>query len=182
MKKTKKIVIIIAVVLVIAIAGPLIAMQAKSSQQAKNAVLDGQQRVQAAETLDTISMETLEGQIEARLIESWANWKPGYEDWLEWSNDLYAGDAVIDAIGGEQAFRDYQESMRHQREKFTMEMGPIDTMDVKDNVAVITYNMYLTSKSFPKQTIKTVVTEINTFEEIDGKLVVIRLDLSTKRN
>ena len=180
-KSTKTILIFLVILFLVAALIPWITLRAKSRQQIENAVQDGRRRIEASETLADIPTDTLEGRIEARLVEAWANWKPDYEGWIAWSDDLYASDATINAIGGEQDFRDYQKSMRHQRETYTMEMGPIETIEVEDNVATITYNMYLTTKRGFPRTVRTVVTEVNTFEEIGGKLTVIRLDLSTSR-
>lgn len=120
-------------------------------------------------------------QIKKRLIEAWASWVPDYEGWLKWSGSLYTPDALIYAIGDEpQRFADYQASMKYQRDCASMEMGPIMQIAVEDNTAALVYHMYLTPKNVASaETIDIVVTEFNTFEEINGMLMVTRLDLYT---
>lgn len=117
-----------------------------------------------------------------RMMISWGQWQPDYEGWLKWSDDLYAADAVISAIGdNDQKFRDYQASMREQRERCSMEMGPIMQATVDDNgVMALIYYMYLTPKGVEgAPTFAMLVTEFNKFEEVDGRLMVTRLDLYT---
>ena len=115
------------------------------------------------------------------MIISWGEWQPDYEGWLKWSNDLYTADATISAIGeGIQKFRDYQASMKLQRDACTMEMGPIMNSTVEGNVIALVYHMYLTPKGMENApTFDMLVTEFNTLEEVDGKLMVTHLDLYT---
>lgn len=185
----KLFIIIIAIVMALVVVSCSSTKDANTAQESNTsastakatspAAEDGRLRIEAAKTVDSIDTSTMEGRIKVRLIESWANWQPDYEGWLKWSDDLYASDAIIDAIGGEKLFKDYQKSMKAQRDANTMEMGPIATMEVTGNIATITYNMYLTPKDNPEKTRKIIVKEINKFEEIDGVLKVVRLDLST---
>lgn len=123
-----------------------------------------------------------ENTIKKRLLEAWGTWVPDYEGWLRWSSDLYTPDSLIYAIGDKpQRFADYQASMQGQREAATMEMGPIMQIAVEDNTAALVYHMYLTPKATPEKTFDIMVTEFNTFEEVDGKLMVTRLDLYTTK-
>ncbi len=124
---------------------------------------------------------TLEERMANRMYIAWGEWQPDYEGWIKWSNDLYTADAVISAIGAtDQKFRDYQASMKEQRDRCTMEMGPIKQMTVGDGVAALVYEMYLTPKGMENApTFSMMVTEFNKLEEIDGKLMVTRLDLYT---
>lgn len=180
-KKAKWIVGICAAVvaILIAVIVPLSVSSVKSSNAAKDAANSQALREQAYEEVKDIPQNSIEDKIKVRLIKAWADWQPDYEGWIEWSNSLYASNAVIDAIGGEQAFADYQKSMKTQREKSKMAMGPIwDDMSITGYVATLHYHMYLTSGN---KTQDVIVTEINTFQEIDGVLMVVRLDLSTKR-
>jgi hypothetical protein len=119
-----------------------------------------------------------------RLYEAWDAWKPGYEDWLEWSNSLYAPDAVMIAMDGDkpELFRDYQAKMQHFRDQFTMEMGVIDRCIVADGITAHTYQMYMTPKGQGKdKTVVIPVTEFNHFAEVDGydKPMVVKLELIT---
>jgi len=122
----------------------------------------------------------LSDQIKLRLFEWWGAWQPDYESWLEIADGLYAADADITAIGGEtQKYSDYRVAMKSQREQVDMEMGPIMNITVDGNTATLVYHMYLTPKSSPDTTFDTIVTEYNTFEEVDGKLMVTDLHLYT---
>lgn len=129
----------------------------------------------------SIEAKTLQDQIKQRMDIAWGEWKPDYEGWVKWSNSLYAPDATINAIGANvQKFRDYQASMKHQRDAFTMEMGPIFHMIVENNVVALVYHMYLTPKNVENApTYDMLVTEFNTLEEIGGVLMVTHLDLYT---
>lgn len=135
-------------------------------------------RKAAMNEINSLPADTLEEQIRQRLYTWWGNWQPDYEGWLKCANDLYAEDATIYAIGGEQKFSDYKASMKGQRDACEMEMGPIMQMTVDGNTATLVYNMYLTPKG-TDSTLSMMITEYNTFEEIDGKLMVTRLDLYT---
>lgn len=183
MTKTKKWLIaisVIVVLIVIAVVVPISVYSAKSSQAEKDAANSQTLREQAYEEIKDMPQNTIEEKIKYRLIKAWADWQPDYEGWLEWSDSLYAADATIDAIGGEQTFSDYQKSMKEQREHATMAMGPIlEDLSIDGYVATLHYHMYLTSGG---RTRDIIVTEINTFEEIDGVLKVVRLDLTTKKS
>ena len=138
-------------------------------------------REQAAQAAKSREASTLQDRIKQGLYIAWGEWQPDYEGWLKWSDDLYAADATISAIGDtEQKFRDYQASMKEQRDACSMEMGPIIRMIVEDNVAALVYHMYLTPKGMENApTFSIMVTEYNTLEEVDGKLMVTHLDLYT---
>lgn len=138
-------------------------------------------RTRSMEAAKSITSDSIKDKIKKRLIEAWGTWVPDYDGWLQWSSSLYAQDALIYAIGDTpQKFADYQTSMKHQREIASMEMGPIMQIIVEENTAALVYHMYLTPKHIPQaETMDIVVTEYNTFEEIDGKLMVTRLDLYT---
>ncbi len=135
-------------------------------------------RISAMEAINAIPAETQEDRIRQRLYTWWGEWQPDYEGWLQCANDLYAEDATIYAIGGEQKFSEYKVSMKGQRSLYTMEMGPIQQMTVDGNTATLVYTMYLTAKGGSKP-MSMLITEFNTFEEIDGRLMVTRLDLYT---
>lgn len=115
------------------------------------------------------------------LYVAWGEWQPDYEGWLKWSGGLYAADATISAIGDTpQKFSAYQASMGKQRAACEMEMGPILRMTVAGNVAALVYRMYLTPKGIENAPdFYMMVTEFNTVEEVDGKLMVTHLDLYT---
>ena len=138
-------------------------------------------REEAAKAVEAMEAVTLADRIRQRMYIAWGQWQPDYEGWLKWSDDLYAADAMISAIGDtDQKFRDYQASMKEQRDACEMEMGPILKMIVEDNVAALVYNMYLSPKGMENAPVfSMMVTEYNTLEEVDGKLMVIRLDLFT---
>lgn len=138
-----------------------------------------QLRKEALESLNAAT-DSQSDQIKKRLIEAWAAWVPDYEGWLKWSSSLYTPDSKIYAIGKEvQRFADYQASMKGQREACDMEMGPIMQITVQGNTAALIYKMFLTLKSNPNHIMTLIVTEYNTFEMVDGKLMVSRLDLYT---
>lgn len=138
-------------------------------------------REQAAAAAREQNIETLADAIKQRLYIAWGEWQPDYAGWLKWSDDLYAADATISAIGDHpQKFHDYQASMKEQRDRCSMEMGHILRMTVEDNVAALVYWMYLTPKGMENApTFAMMVTEYNTMEEVDGKLMVTHLDLYT---
>lgn len=180
-KKNLKVVIgVVLIAMVAAIVTPIVTIGMKDSKAEERAAESGALRIQASEDISTMDKDSLQDEIKVRLIESWGNWQPDYDGWVQWSDTLYAENAVINAIGGEQTFTDYQESMRHQREKASMKMGPIMNIVVEDHTAAITYHMYLTSKGIlGSKTQDIIVTEYNTFEEMNGELMVTRLDLYT---
>lgn len=115
-----------------------------------------------------------ENAIKERIYRWWANWKPDYEGWLECADSLYAPQCVIDAIGEEpQIFQDYRAAMKHQRDAFTMDMGPIDNCVVEGDTLAISYLMYLTANADMGPLKKGVtcaikVTEFNKFAYVEG--------------
>jgi len=124
--------------------------------------------------------EELSDQMQLELFNWWGDWQPDYESWLKIADDLYAEDADITAIGGEtQKYSDYRVAMKSQRDQVDMEMGPIMNMTVDGNTATLVYHMYLTPKASPNTTFDTIVTEYNTFGEVDGELMVTDLHLYT---
>ena len=135
-------------------------------------------RAEAKAEAESATAETTEEEILNRLVIAWGDWKPDYEGWLDWSNSLYTPDSSITAIGGTQTFRDYQASMKDQRDACDMEMGPIMNITVSGNEAALVYNMYLTPKG-TNTTMSMLITEFNTFEIVDGKLMVTDLHLYT---
>lgn len=128
-------------------------------------------REEAAVKAKAAAGTTMQERIANRMYLAWGEWQPDYEGWLKWSNGLYAEDAMISAIGSEdQRFRDCQASMKEQRDRCTMEMGPILQMTVGDNVAALVYEMYLTPKGIENApTFSMMVTEFNRLEEVDGR-------------
>lgn len=138
-------------------------------------------RLQAMAEAKVTMPATKEDAIKQMLYIAWGEWQPDYTGWLNWSNNLYAADATISAIGDTpQKFRDYQASMKDQRDRCAMEMGPIQRMIVEDNVAALVYHMFLTPKGMENApTFSMLVTEYNTVEEVDGKLTVTHLELYT---
>ncbi|ANF94929.1 hypothetical protein [Paenibacillus bovis] len=122
----------------------------------------------------------LSDQIKLTLFDWWGNWKPDYESWLKIADGLYAQNGEITAIGGQtQKYSDYRLAMKTQRDQVDMEMGPIMNITVDGNTATLVYHMYLTPKAAPDKTFDTIVTEYNTFGEVDGKLMVTDLHLYT---
>lgn len=171
---------VIVLLLIIAIVLPIVGLRKQGAKAEAKAAASGELRQEASQKISNMDVENIQDEIKVRLVEAWGTWQPDYDGWVQWSNGLYDENAVINAIGGEQAFADYQESMRHQREESTMEMGPIMNIVVEDHTAAITYHMYLTSKGILGSTTRDIiVTEYNTFEEINDELMVTRLDLYT---
>ena len=126
-------------------------------------------RKQAMEFANANSKGTHSDEIKRRLIEAWGEWVPDYEGWIKWSDSLYTPDSIIYAIGEKpQRFADYQGSMKHQRDAFSMEIGPIMQIAVDGDTAALIYYMYLTPRNEPEKTRRLIVTEYNTFEEKDG--------------
>ena len=126
------------------------------------------------------SSEELSDQIKLRLFNWWGDWQPDYASWLKIADSLYAPDAGITAIGGEtQKYSDYRLAMKSQRDQVDMAMGPIMNIAVDGNTATLVYHMYLTPKAAPDKTFDTIVTEYNTFGEVDGDLMVTDLHLYT---
>lgn len=181
MKKKRYIVVAVLILLLLAMI-PWANLYIKSVKAEKAAAQSQALRESAFEEIRDIPPDGKEAEIKYRLVKAWNDWKPDYQGWLAWSDTLYAPDSVIEAIGGEQTFADYQESMELQREKSAMAMGPITDFTLEGDTAIIHYHMYLTSDSiFGKKTQDIVVTEHNTFEKIDGKWMVTRLVLTTQR-
>lgn len=116
-----------------------------------------------------------ENKMKATIYRWWANWTPAYEGWLEIADGLYAPECVIDAIGDEpQIYKDYRLSMKHQRDAFTMDMGPINNCLVEGDTLAISYNMYLTANAdmgplVTGNTYKIKVSEFNKFAYVNGE-------------
>lgn len=113
-----------------------------------------------------------ENAIKEKIYRWWASWVPDYEGWLKIADWLYASECVIDAIGEiPQIYKDYRAAMKHQRDTFTMDMGPIDNCVVEGDTLAISYNMYLTAKADmghlkQGETYKIKVTEFNKFAQV----------------
>lgn len=125
--------------------------------------------------------KTLADKIKKQLIVSWGEWQYDYEGWVNWAKSLYTADATI-CINNKvnQNFYDYKERMKSRLEDFTIEIGPIIKMIVESSVAAFVYHMYLTSNRGDNiETYDIVINEFNTFEEVDGKLMVKHLDMYT---
>ena len=130
---------------------------------------------------------SFENQIKLKLYKWWAEWKPDYEGWLKVADTLYADSCKIDAIGPEtQIFKDYKAAMKHQRDAFSMDMGPIEQCVVENDTVCIFYKMYMTFKGdmFGRKQgdeIVLKVTEFNTFDYVDGydEPMVVHLNLIT---
>jgi hypothetical protein len=132
----------------------------------------------------SIIAKSLSERAKERLYEAWDAWKPGYEDWLQWSDTLYAPDAVMIAMDGDtpERFRDYQAKMKGFRDAYQMEMGPIERCIVADGVTAHTYMMHMTPKAAgADKTIHIPVTEFNHFADVAGydKPMVVKLELIT---
>ncbi|WP_298455411.1 hypothetical protein [uncultured Cellulomonas sp.] len=132
----------------------------------------------------SIPVPTFTERAKERLYEAWDAWKPGYEDWIAWSNELYAPDALMIAMDGDtpELFRDYQAKMKHFRDQFDMKMGVIDRCVAADGVTAHTYKMSMTPKGQGEdQTIVIPVTEFNHFGIVPGydKPMVVKLELVT---
>ncbi len=129
-------------------------------------------------------VKSLSEKAKDRLYEAWDAWKPGYEDWIDWSNGLYAPDAVMVAMDGDEpeVFSQYQAKMKHFRDRFDMEMGTIERCIVADGVTAHTYKMYMTPKGQgADRTVVIPVTEFNHFAEVPGydEVMVVKLELVT---
>lgn len=115
-----------------------------------------------------------ENAIVEKIYRWWAKWAPDYEGWLKVADWLYADNCVIDAIGDEpQIYKVYRAAMKHQRDTFTMDMGPIDNCIVEGDTLAISYNMYLTAKADmgplkAGTTYKIKVSEFNKFANVEG--------------
>ncbi|MCR4675373.1 MAG: hypothetical protein K5675_10195 [Lachnospiraceae bacterium] len=137
-------------------------------------------RINAMEEIDKKEISSIQDEMEKRMYDWWGTWQPDYEGWLKCADSLYAPNAVINAIGGEQIYSDYRTSMKDQRDRCSMEMGPILQSIVSEDTVALCYEMYLTPKGLDNPPVFTMmVTEFNKFEEVDGKLMVTRLDLYT---
>ena len=115
-----------------------------------------------------------ENAIVEKIYRWWAEWAPDYEGWLKVADWLYADNCVIDAIGdAPQIYKEYRAAMKHQRDTFQMDMGPIDNCVVEGDTLAISYNMYLTAKADigplkKGSTYKIKVSEFNKFANVDG--------------
>ena len=126
-----------------------------------------------------------ENSITEHIYRWWAQWKPDYEGWLKCADSLYAGTAIIDAIGEKpQVYADYRQAMKGQRDAFEMDMGPIQTFVVEGKTAAFNYRMYMTPKADmgklkKGQTVVLKVSEFNTFDYVDGcdEPMVVHLQL-----
>ncbi len=137
-------------------------------------------RIKSMEEIDKKEVRTLQDEMLKRMYDWWGTWKPDYEGWLKCADSLYAQSAVINAIGGEQIYKDYRTSMKDQRDHFTMEMGPILQSTVNDDTVSLIYDMFLMPKGVENPPVfRMLVTEFNQFGMVDGKLMVKRLDLYT---
>lgn len=137
-------------------------------------------RVRMMREIDAKPVQTKQDEMLKRMLDWWGNWVPDYEGWLKLADSLYAPEAIINAIGGEQKYRDYRVSMKEQRDRCTMEMGPIVQAIADQDTVALVYEMYLMPKGMEDKVIfKMMVTEFNHFETVDGKLMVTRLDLYT---
>ncbi len=137
-------------------------------------------RIQAMNEIDAKPVVTLQDEMVKRMYDWWGNWVPDYEGWLKLADSLYAPEAIINAIGGEQKYSDYRLSMKEQRDRCTMEMGPIMQSIVGEDTVALVYDMYLMPKGMEdKVTFTMTVMEFNHFGIVDGKLMVTRLDLYT---
>ena len=87
---------------------------------------------------------------------------------------------IINAIGGEQKHCDYRTSMKCQRDRCTMEMGPLLQAIADGDTVAFVYEMYLTPKGMENApTFTMMATEFNHFKMVGEKLIVTRLDLYT---
>ena len=126
--------------------------------------------------------------IKEKIYRWWASWVPDYEGWLKIADWLYAPECIIDAIGDTpQIYKDYRAAMKHQRDTFAMDMGPIDNCVVEGDTLAISYNMYLTAKADmgplkKDTTYKIKVTEFNKFAYVnktDKEPMVVHLLLTS---
>ena len=132
----------------------------------------------------SIMVKSFSERAKDRLYEAWDSWKPGYEDWVAWSDELYAPDAVMVAMDGDnpELFSDYQAKMKGFRDGFDMEMGVIERCIVADGVTAHTYKMYMTPKGQGEDATAVIaVTEFNHFADVPGydKPMVVKLELVT---
>lgn len=116
-----------------------------------------------------------ETRIKARMRQSFSEWKPGYDDWVEWSKTLYAPEAMVMGLGQEPiSFWQYQREMRAFREAFEMDLGPFDFVIAEGDVASVSYYMTMTHKGDflglapTGKSIRVRTMEFNTFREDDG--------------
>ena len=123
-----------------------------------------------------------EERIRERIIQAWRDWKPGYEDWLAWSNRLYLPDATIRAIGDEPVpFNVYQGQMKAYRDAFDMEIGSFDWVIVEGDVVAVSYPMYMTQKiefegrPVTGERVKVPTTEFNRFTHDPENPMVMEL-------
>ncbi len=137
-------------------------------------------REKAMREYDAKPITSIQDEMEKRMYDWWGTWQPDYEGWLKCADSLYAPNAIINAIGGEQIYSDYRVSMKDQRDRCSMEMGPILQSIVSEDTVALIYDMYLIPKGMDNPPVfKMTVTEFNKFEKVDGKLMVTRLDLYT---
>ncbi|MDK2867679.1 MAG: hypothetical protein PWP38_1994 [Clostridiales bacterium] len=112
-----------------------------------------------------------ENAIKLRMFDWWAKWVPDYAGWLKIADSLYADECVIEAIGPEpQIYKDYRSAMKHQRDAYEMDMGPIENCVVENDTVALDYKMYMTPKDGDKkgETFILRVTEFNRFDNVPG--------------
>ena len=135
---------------------------------------DGYAKVLAEIKENVANRTAFENAIKEKIYRWWAEWKSDYEGWLKVADWLYARECVIDAIGDTpQIYKDYRSAMKHQRDTFVMDMGPIDNCIVEGDTLAISYNMHLTAKTDmgplkKGATYKIKVTEFNKFANVEG--------------
>ncbi len=103
-------------------------------------------RIKAMEDIDKMEISCPQDEMVKRMYDWWGTWQPDYEGWLKCADSLYAPNAIINAIGGEQIYKDYRTSMKDQRDRCSMEMGPILQSIVSDDTVALIYDMYLIPK------------------------------------
>lgn len=138
-------------------------------------------RIKAMNEIDAKPVTSKQDEMLKRMYDWWGTWQPDYEGWLKCADSLYAQDAIINAIGDEeQKYCDYRTSMKDQRDRCTMEMGPLLQTIVNEDTVALVYDMYLMPKGMENPPVFTMkVFEFNQFGMVDGKLMVTRLDLYT---
>jgi hypothetical protein len=146
---------------------------------------EGYKKVLEEARLNSANRSEFENMMKLRMHSWWADWTPDYEGWLKIADSLYANECIIDAIGPTpQIYKDYRASMKHQRDAFDMDMGPIENCVVEGDTIAIDYKMYMTPKedmgNLKKgNTIILNVTEFNKFANVAGydKPMVVHLKL-----
>ncbi|WP_315108883.1 hypothetical protein [Clostridium intestinale] len=144
---------------------------------------EGYEKVLEEVKSNSANRSDFENAIKLRMFSWWSSWVPDYEGWLKIADGLYASECVIDAIGPEpQIYKDYRASMKHQRDAFDMDMGPIENCVVEGDTVALDYKMYMTPKvNMDKMqkgsTIVLKVTEFNKFDNVLGYDVPMVINL-----